>query len=65
MKALKEKASKAITPLSLGKEFRVCPHCNYQLGFHVSFLKRPGRAYDIVLICPDCGSRYSTGWKKR
>jgi hypothetical protein len=62
---MKKRASKEIVKTITGKEFRVCPHCEYQLGFHVSFIRRPKSGYDIILICPDCGTRYTNGWKKR
>jgi hypothetical protein len=57
------KFSEEIKEINLGeKEFRVCPQCGYELGFHSSFL-RAEKGYRIVFICPDCGARYDVGWK--
>jgi uncharacterized Zn finger protein len=57
------KFSEEIKEINLGeKEFRVCPQCGYELGFHSSFL-RAEKGYRIVLICPDCGAMYDVGWK--
>lgn len=43
-------------------EFRVCPACGYERGFHVS-LVAPADASRVVLvlICPNCGARYDVG----
>jgi len=56
------KASEEIVKIELGEEFRICPKCGYELGFHSSF-QRAERGYWIVLICPECGARYDVGWK--
>jgi transcription elongation factor Elf1 len=54
--------SEEIKKIDLQDEFRVCPQCGYELGFHCSFLQ--GKAgIRIILICPDCGARYDVGWK--
>jgi hypothetical protein len=45
-----------------GKEFRKCDNCNYDRGFHSSFLKSDGK-YKVILICPECSTRYDIGWK--
>lgn len=47
--------------VEVGSEFRVCPKCGYELGFHVSFLN-DGEGTRIILVCPNCGARYDTGW---
>ncbi|MGC9308262.1 MAG: hypothetical protein ACP5FL_05730 [Thermoplasmatota archaeon] len=48
-------------------EFRVCPKCGYQAGFHVSFLRNEKgydyKDYRIILICPGCGARFDINWK--
>jgi len=54
-------------------EFRICPECGYTLGFHTSFLdptagndypvKSTKKLFRVILICPDCGSRYDVGWR--
>lgn len=48
--------------INLNEEFRVCPQCGYELGFHSSFL-RSEEGYRIILICPNCGARYDVGWR--
>ncbi|HEX3001970.1 MAG TPA: hypothetical protein VHN82_06340, partial [Methanoregula sp.] len=32
------KAAGEITTIRAGKEFRICPSCGYELGFHTSFV---------------------------
>ena len=56
------KASLDIVNVELAEEFRICPQCGYELGFHSSFL-RSEEGYRIILICPECGARYDVGWK--
>jgi hypothetical protein len=56
------KASRDIVKIELAEEFRICPQCGYELGFHSSFL-RAEEGYRIILICPECGARYDVGWK--
>jgi transcription elongation factor Elf1 len=56
------KVSEEIKKIELQEEFRVCPACGYELGFHNSFLKS-GEGYRIILICPNCGARYDVGWR--
>ena len=46
----------------IGEEFYICEKCSYERGFHVS-LTREDTHHEIVLICPNCGQRYSVGWK--
>lgn len=62
-----------ITTIKMENEFRVCPACGYELGFHTSFVnihadkpvpfKSTTDVYRIILICPECGARYDIGWK--
>ena len=52
-----------IKKIELAEEFRICPQCGYDLGFHSSFL-RSDKGYRIILICPECGARYDVGWQK-
>ena len=40
------KASSDITRIELAEEFRVCPQCGYELGFHSSFLQSGRRLQD-------------------
>lgn len=39
-----------------------CPVCGYTDGFHVSFKVENGKTR-IILICPDCHSRFNPDWK--
>jgi rubredoxin len=43
------------------EEFRICPSCGYERGFHV-FFKRVKGKIKIGLICPNCGYSYDLGW---
>lgn len=62
--SLSEKVEEEIRRVDAGGEFRVCPACGYERGFHVSFL-RDGADYRIVLICPNCGARRDVGLRAR
>ena len=53
--------SAEIKSVEVEGEFRVCPGCGYELGFHVSFFAAGGEGLRVVLICPDCGARYDLG----
>ena len=54
--------SENIRAIDVKEEFRVCPSCEYQRGFHVSFVPDAGnRQLQLVLICPSCGARYEIG----
>ena len=44
-----------------GGEFRKCDVCGYDRGFHSSFVKN-GEKHRVILICPECGTRYDVGW---
>lgn len=56
-----QEAIKSIEPVG---EIYTCPKCNYEDGFHVSFnMKGDAKGGEIVLICPDCHSRFRIGWK--
>jgi hypothetical protein len=59
--------------IKVESEFRICPACGYERGFHTSFLninanrhtpiKSTREVYKVILICPECGARYDIGWK--
>ncbi|HHT9130831.1 MAG TPA: hypothetical protein ACFYEC_08220 [Candidatus Brocadiaceae bacterium] len=49
-------------PVSIEKEFHVCPQCGYEDGFHTSFLRIKKETCKIILICPSCHARYDPGW---
>lgn len=42
------------------EEFRKCPTCGYERGFHVSFRKE-GDSFKVRFICPECGSSFDLG----
>lgn len=52
-----EAVEKKIEPV-----FHVCDKCGYENGFHVSFVKQT-EAYEVILICPQCGQRFKINWK--
>jgi predicted RNA-binding Zn-ribbon protein involved in translation (DUF1610 family) len=62
-----------VTTVKAGSEFRICPSCGYELGFHTSFLgtnadkdnpvKSTREVYRVILICPECGARFDIGWR--
>ena len=57
-----DKVSEQIEAVEVAGEFRVCPACDYQRGFHVSFISGGKKgALGLVLICPSCGARYEIG----
>jgi hypothetical protein len=44
-------------------EIYTCPKCAYTDGFHVSFkVAESNRKAEIILICPNCHSRFQLGW---
>ena len=52
--------------VDVGEEFRVCPECGYENGFHVTF--RPagqGDSMDWLFVCPNCSSQFDLGLKVR
>lgn len=54
--------SKEVQPTILEEEFRICPACGANRGFHISFVRKENEIINIVLICPECGKRYSVDW---
>jgi hypothetical protein len=49
-----------INSIEMGEEFKVCPECGYQDGFHSMFRKE----VDItkwLFICPSCHSIFDIG----
>src|SRR3990172_7923092 len=42
------------------EELSACPRCGYGAGFHVAFRRRE-RALAVLLICPSCSARFTTG----
>lgn len=51
-----------IMKVEVTEEFRVCPECGYEDGFHSSFIPQgEGKQLQLVLICPSCSARYDIG----
>jgi len=48
-------------------EFRTCPACGYERGFHIYFsaLEEGVGPAAIGVICPSCGQSYDLGWLTR
>lgn len=54
--------SNQIRKVEVADEFRVCPACGYEFGFHCSFIAQgKGKPLKVVFICPNCGARYDVG----
>ncbi len=47
------------------EEFRACPSCGYERGFHVFLGAGEGGRTAIGLVCPNCGQSYDVGWITR
>lgn len=43
-------------------EFKVCPVCGYEDGFH-SMFKKDGNRIKWFFICPDCHSIFDIGFE--
>ena len=43
-------------------QFRICPECQYEGGFHL-VLERTGRPNEakLLLVCPNCGIGFDLG----
>lgn len=49
-----------IQKIEMQDEFRVCPACGYEDGFH-SMFNRQGDGIGWLLICPSCHKRFDIG----
>jgi transposase-like protein len=49
-----------INVLEMEEEFRVCPSCGYEDGFHSSF-KKEGNTTKWLFICPSCHKVFDIG----
>jgi predicted RNA-binding Zn-ribbon protein involved in translation (DUF1610 family) len=49
-----------IHKIEFHQEFRVCPHCGYEDGFH-TMLKQEGDETLWLFICPSCHKIYDVG----
>jgi uncharacterized Zn finger protein len=57
-----EEVQKEVREAEIGEEFRVCPECGYERGFHNMF--RPSGNEGVLnwyFICPNCGTRFDVG----
>ena len=54
--------SEEILDLEVKDRTYICPVCGYTDGFHVSFKKDDRDSIKIILICPECHSRFDPGW---
>jgi len=52
--------AKTIHQVTLKEEFKNCPLCNYQDGFH-SMLQRDGEQLRWLFICPSCHEVFDIG----
>lgn len=51
-----------VKKIEMQTEFRVCPACGYQDGFH-SMFRREGEGTSWLLICPSCHKLFDIGLK--
>jgi predicted RNA-binding Zn-ribbon protein involved in translation (DUF1610 family) len=53
-----------VTRIDIDEEFRVCPNCGYELGFHNMF-EKIGQTNELSwkFICPNCSKTYDLGLK--
>ena len=61
-----KKVPEDVVKTEVGEEFRVCPECGYENGFHSMF--RPdedGGTLSWLFICPNCSTRFDVGLKVR
>ncbi|MFQ5800140.1 MAG: hypothetical protein ACE5HH_00270 [Candidatus Hydrothermarchaeales archaeon] len=52
---------KEIQKLRIEGTVDTCPVCGYTDGFHLSFAA--GATKKIILICPQCHSRFDPDWQ--
>ena len=56
--------TKKITKIKMKNEFRVCPNCGYEDGFHSMFeTTDKDKEYSWKFICPDCHKIFDIGLK--
>ncbi|OPX73239.1 MAG: hypothetical protein A4E39_01171 [Methanoregulaceae archaeon PtaB.Bin152] len=50
--------------MAIADEFRQCRTCGYDRGFHTSLhrIAAGHPHFRVVLICPECGTRYDARW---
>ena len=53
---------KEIVAVEVKNEFRICPTCSYERGFHITLIPEGnGRSLRMILLCPNCGARFDIG----
>ena len=52
-----------IQKLNMNESVDTCPVCGYTDGFHASFKVLKGAAMAVILICPQCHTRFDAGWE--
>jgi hypothetical protein len=63
---MEAKANDEVIAIEPEGNFRKCPVCRYNDGFHVSFQMEDGsKQGKIILICPNCHQQFQMGWKVR
>jgi len=51
-----------IKNIEMEKEFKICPSCGYEDGFH-SMFKKEGSITEWLFICPSCHDIFNIGLK--
>jgi ribosomal protein S27AE len=55
-----------VNKIQIEKEFRVCPNCGYEDGFHSMFERlEDGEKFSWKLICPNCHKIFDIGLRYR
>jgi len=55
-------ADKQVQKVDVEEEFRVCPECGYENGFHSMFRRAAdGTSLKWLFICPNCSSWFDIG----
>jgi predicted RNA-binding Zn-ribbon protein involved in translation (DUF1610 family) len=58
--------SQTVQRCDVENEFRVCPACGYERGFHASFVRvGDDREFAVHFICPSCGAVFDLGLSVR
>jgi hypothetical protein len=53
---------KEIVQVEVKEEFRICPTCRYERGFHVTLIPVGNEgSLRMILLCPNCGARFDIG----
>ena len=51
-----------INKIEIQDEFKVCPSCGYEDGFH-SMFKKDGKVTIWLFICPQCHAVFDIGYR--